>query len=129
MPAKSIQKFCDANDISRARYYGMKAEGLGPREMNNGSRVTITDEAETEWRILLEVLTAIVDLPEGKEQDVQAAVHMLFPREEIPAAIWRKAWARAPLERAKHVQREASRRRVIEQRKARRVQQLAEGEG
>ena len=68
MPAKSIQKFCHANDISRARYYGMKAEGLGPREMNNGSRVTITDEAETEWRILLEVLRGIVDLPGGKER-------------------------------------------------------------
>lgn len=125
MGAKSIEVFCTSNSISRSRYYSLRSEGLGPREMSNGARVTITDDAEAEWQMLMEVLTAIVDLAEGcEEHNVRAAVQMLFPRSDIPDTIWRKAWQHAPRERAKREQREASRRKVIEDRKARRASAL-----
>ena len=48
--ADSISEFCVRHRISRAYYYVLRAQGLGPREMRLGSRVLITREAQRHWR-------------------------------------------------------------------------------
>jgi 3-methyladenine DNA glycosylase Mpg len=49
--AMSIREFCENNDISPSTYFNLKKRGLGPREMAVGNRITISPEAEADWRV------------------------------------------------------------------------------
>jgi hypothetical protein len=46
----SIREFCRAHGISEAMYFKLKSQGLGPREMEVGSRRFISFEAAAAWR-------------------------------------------------------------------------------
>jgi hypothetical protein len=48
--AYSIREFCRAHNIATCTYYGLKRDGLGPREMRMGSLIRISTEAAAEWR-------------------------------------------------------------------------------
>jgi hypothetical protein len=48
--AFSVQEFCDAHRISKARYYELKQQGLTPVEMVVGKRRIISHEAAERWR-------------------------------------------------------------------------------
>lgn len=49
--AFTIAEFCARNGkISRAFYFKLRSEGLGPRELRLGTRVLITAEAAADWR-------------------------------------------------------------------------------
>jgi len=51
--AKTIRQFCDDNQISRAQYYELQKQGLGPDEVRPSPKIIrITDEAERRWRRL-----------------------------------------------------------------------------
>jgi hypothetical protein len=51
LDAFTIDEFCARNGpISRAHYYNLRKDGLGPREMHAGSRVLISAEAAADWR-------------------------------------------------------------------------------
>jgi hypothetical protein len=56
--AASIEEFCEAHDLSRASYYNMRRAGIGPREMRVGSRVLISVEAASDWRLAREQAAA-----------------------------------------------------------------------
>jgi hypothetical protein len=47
--AFTVKEFCVAHGISPSTYYGLKARGLGPREINAG-RTLVSFEAAAEWR-------------------------------------------------------------------------------
>jgi hypothetical protein len=48
--AFSIREFCRAHGISQSMYFKLKTMGLGPREMQVGTRRLISQEAAAEWR-------------------------------------------------------------------------------
>ena len=48
--AFTVEEFCDAHRISRARYYELKRQGLTPVEMVVGRRRLISYEAAERWR-------------------------------------------------------------------------------
>jgi hypothetical protein len=48
--AFSIGEFCRAHRLSPSMFFKLKAEGLGPREMQVGRRTLISVEAAAEWR-------------------------------------------------------------------------------
>lgn len=48
--AFTIPEFCVRNRISRAFYFKLKNQGLGPTEMRVGSRVLVSKEAAASWR-------------------------------------------------------------------------------
>jgi hypothetical protein len=48
--AFTIQEFCDAHRISKARYYELKERGLTPDEMMVGRLRIISFEAAARWR-------------------------------------------------------------------------------
>lgn len=48
--AFTVEEFCDAHRISKARYYELKLEGLAPEEMVIGRRRIISFEAAERWR-------------------------------------------------------------------------------
>ena len=56
--AHTIPSFCESNAISESKYYSLKREGRGPREIDLGDRIIITEEAERDWRIEREAETA-----------------------------------------------------------------------
>ena len=47
--AFGIAKFCQRNDISRALFYKLDAQGKAPRTIKVGRRRLITPDAEREW--------------------------------------------------------------------------------
>jgi len=48
--AYSIRQFCAAHQISESFYYKIRNQGLGPREMRTGDKVTISEESAADWR-------------------------------------------------------------------------------
>jgi hypothetical protein len=52
--ALTIAEFCDANRISRAMFYKLRAAGLAPRLMLIGSSVRISPESHRDWRLARE---------------------------------------------------------------------------
>ena len=46
---KTIPEFCKTYLFGTTRYYKMRREGRGPRELRIGNIVRITSEAEAEW--------------------------------------------------------------------------------
>jgi hypothetical protein len=49
-PVYTIDEFCRAHRISRAKLYQLWDAGDGPRVMRVGIKVLITTEAAAEWR-------------------------------------------------------------------------------
>jgi len=47
----TILSFCESNAISESKYYLLKRQGRGPREIDLGDRIIITEEAERAWRV------------------------------------------------------------------------------
>lgn len=56
-PTKTIAEFCANNGLKPTKYYELRKEGRGPREMRNGSKVAISPEAELDWRREMEKQT------------------------------------------------------------------------
>jgi len=54
----SVASFCVAHHISESFYYKLKNQGLGPREMQVGTRTLITFEAASDWRAEREAAAA-----------------------------------------------------------------------
>ena len=56
MPAKTLPQLFRDNRISKAKYYKLKNQGRGPREMRDGRWVwvRVSDEAERDWQRELE---------------------------------------------------------------------------
>jgi hypothetical protein len=48
--AQSIAEFCVSHGISRAMFYKILSQGLGPRVMKIGTRTLISEEAAAAWR-------------------------------------------------------------------------------
>jgi hypothetical protein len=48
--AYTIEEFCAAHRLSPAMYFKLKTQGLGPREMEVGTRKIISGEAAADWR-------------------------------------------------------------------------------
>jgi hypothetical protein len=48
--AYTIDSFCEAHGLSPAMYFKMRAQGLGPDEMEYGRRKAISVEAAARWR-------------------------------------------------------------------------------
>lgn len=48
--AYTIEEFCRSHGFSRAHYFNLQKDGLGPRVMRLGSRVVISKEAAADWR-------------------------------------------------------------------------------
>jgi hypothetical protein len=46
----NIPSFCLYNDISESKYFSLKRQGRGPREIELDGRIIITPEAEADWR-------------------------------------------------------------------------------
>ena len=42
--------FCENNAISESKYFSLKRQGKGPREIELDGRIIITPEAEADWR-------------------------------------------------------------------------------
>lgn len=55
MKAKSVNQFCENNNISRGMFYKLLRQGRGPRIMKVGNRTLVTPEAEEDWRKEMEV--------------------------------------------------------------------------
>lgn len=45
----TIDEWCEARRISRAMYYKLRDQGLGPKTHNAGTKVLISDEADADW--------------------------------------------------------------------------------
>ena len=67
-PSLTINEFCAAERISRAKLYTLWAEGKGPRWFSIGTHRRISHEARVEWRRGLEAETAASN---GKSTDHQ----------------------------------------------------------
>ena len=50
----TVNEFCEAHRISRARFYEMLQQGSGPRILKCGSRTLVSIEAAAEWRRRME---------------------------------------------------------------------------
>jgi len=53
----TILSFCESNAISESKYYQLKRQGRGPREIELDKRIIITPEAERDWRLEQEAET------------------------------------------------------------------------
>ena len=56
--AYSIDAFCRAHDISRAMFYKLARQGIGPRTMRVGTRQLISAEAAADWRLHQQAIAA-----------------------------------------------------------------------
>jgi hypothetical protein len=56
--AYTVNEFCNAHRVSRAKLYQLWAAGLGPRFMHVGSKRIITIEAAADWRRAGEAIAA-----------------------------------------------------------------------
>ncbi len=54
----TVNEFCEAHRISRARFYEMINQGVGPRILKCGSRTLVSVEAAAEWRRSMEKAAA-----------------------------------------------------------------------
>ncbi len=52
----SIQQFCEAHNISRAKFYLLLNEGKGPRLMRVGKRRLVSVESAADWRKMMEAV-------------------------------------------------------------------------
>ena len=48
--AFTIDEFCMSHGFSRAHYFNLQKEGLGPRTMHVGARRLISQESASMWR-------------------------------------------------------------------------------
>ncbi len=48
-PSKTIFEFCGKKRISKSKYFVMRKQGRGPREMRDGKWVRISPEAVADW--------------------------------------------------------------------------------
>jgi predicted DNA-binding transcriptional regulator AlpA len=48
--AYSVDEFCEAHRISRATFYNLRSQKMGPRIMKVGRRTLISEEAARKWR-------------------------------------------------------------------------------
>jgi hypothetical protein len=48
--SKTIDEFCEAERISRAKYFKLRKDGRGPAELRLDSVVRITPQAHAAWR-------------------------------------------------------------------------------
>jgi hypothetical protein len=46
----TIDEFCTREALSRAKYFVMRRQGRGPREMRDGKWIRISVEARADWR-------------------------------------------------------------------------------
>ena len=53
----TVNEFCEAHRVSRARFYTMLSEGIGPRVMKVGGRTLVSSEAAQDWRRRMETST------------------------------------------------------------------------
>jgi hypothetical protein len=53
----NIPSFCLNNDISESKYFSLKRQRRGPREIELDGRILITEEAEADWRAAMEAET------------------------------------------------------------------------
>jgi hypothetical protein len=67
----SIEEFCRRHGISIPFYYKLRAQGLGPREMEKGARVLITKESAADWRREGVAETAAKRAEQRREADQQ----------------------------------------------------------
>lgn len=51
----SIQQFCEAHNISRAKFYLLLNEGKAPRLMQVGRRRLVSVESAADWRKTMEI--------------------------------------------------------------------------
>jgi len=54
----TVNEFCESHRISRARFYEMLREGVGPKVMKCGSRTLVSVEAAADWRRRMESAAA-----------------------------------------------------------------------
>lgn len=52
--AFSVPEFCELHRLSRATFYNLQREGLGPRVMKCGRRTLIARESAEAWRRQME---------------------------------------------------------------------------
>jgi hypothetical protein len=55
----SVLEFCRVHGISRAHFYNLVREGLGPRLMKAGRRTLISHEAAEDWRRRMEAASSM----------------------------------------------------------------------
>lgn len=53
----SVDQFCKAHNISRAKFYQMLKNGTGPLIMKIGKRTLISNEAAQKWRAEIEAIS------------------------------------------------------------------------
>jgi hypothetical protein len=52
--AWTIDEFCQAHAISRATFYNLQKQGIGPRVMRVRARRLVSEAAAAEWREQME---------------------------------------------------------------------------
>lgn len=55
----SVDQFCKAHNISRAKFYQMLKEGTAPRIMKIGKRTLISNESAQKWRAHIEAISNV----------------------------------------------------------------------
>lgn len=53
-PVLTIPQFCEDHGLSKAFFYKLTKQGLGPNVMKVGRRSLITAEAAAEWRAAMQ---------------------------------------------------------------------------
>jgi hypothetical protein len=53
-PVSTIPQFCEDHEMSKAFYYKLDKQGLGPKVLKIGRRRLITAEAAAEWRAAMQ---------------------------------------------------------------------------
>jgi hypothetical protein len=69
----NIPSFCLNNDISESKYFSLKRQGRGPREIELDGRILITEEAEADWRAAMEAETMAKRQAESRKASTTAA--------------------------------------------------------
>ncbi len=68
--AYTIETFCEAHGISTAMYFKLKAQGLGPDEMEVGRRRPISIEAAARWRAQREEAARESDQAKTEDKEI-----------------------------------------------------------
>jgi hypothetical protein len=71
--AHTIPSFCESNAISASKYFSLKREGRGPREIDLDGRILITPEAEADWRREREAETQANRAKRAKQQAAESS--------------------------------------------------------
>ncbi|HZW20241.1 hypothetical protein [Noviherbaspirillum sp.] len=53
-PVFTIRQFCEDHDLSKAFFYKLVRNGLGPKVLKVGRRSMVTTEAAAEWRAAMQ---------------------------------------------------------------------------